>query len=467
MESEHWWNDSTITEQEGDESDPVFADMSMLDLDERRQFMRVCRRSFAQNNRGGKHIDLSSLESKRLEFNEWKIYVSLLLEMKCLDVSSDDSFCYDILNYHPINKRFITDNGSWDYSTTERSDRIFALHLSPFHSFGLPLCILRLGHLRELYLRSVDVVYLPLNFLMYVQNLETLCLQGDGSYENGTVHLNMEVAKYLRLKHLFIGSFLSFEILHRCTSLESLGFYFCKQSEIDRYLDIICTSDCCFAETLHGLSFLHGDYQMKGHHLEALLLQAVPRFSNLKRLDFYGIPSNILNIKVVADRIRSDTLCNSPNKSLESVGFYNISPLTVEELEQVNKDSDMKAAVLTVLETFNTICKLVFPTGIKYHSDWEYAIVKNMAGRRFLEDSYDGNGEDGSSSLTLSVWPIVLQRLQQRVRRFGTSESKTKSANATGIYYLLREGPALIGRKDLIGNRDECRPQSPKRRRQE
>jgi hypothetical protein len=35
-------------------------------------------------------------------------------------------------------------------------------------------------------------------------------------------------------------------------------------------------------------------------------------------------------------------------------------------------------------------------------------------------------------------------------------EESRKSAEATGIYYLLRKGPALIGRKDLVDNPDVC-----------
>jgi len=69
----------------------------------------------------------------------------------------------------------------------------------------------------------------------------------------------------------------------------------------------------------------------------------------------------------------------------------------------------------------------------------KFVMIKVMAGRKIL-----------CGSLPLSVWPFVLQRFERKIDKARKQGIQTGEAEATGIYYVLREGPALIGRKDLV-----------------
>jgi hypothetical protein len=116
--------------------------------------------------------------------------------------------------------------------------------------------------------------------------------------------------------------------------------------------------------------------------------------------------------------------------------------------------------MLTVLKFFPTIdCILLGykEEDLRADPDFRYALVKNLVGRRIVER---GSGGGSSRCLPLSAWPIVLKRAQFQDRprlfrrrfRFSQGESQGESGAslvATGIYYLLREGSALIGRRDL------------------
>ena len=160
-------------------------------------------------------------------------------------------------------------------------------------------------------------------------------------------------------------------------------------------------------------------------------------------------------------------------------------------VEDLNKDPDTNASVLAFLTVFNCVERIFFPYDIQMHSDWKYAIIKNIAGRRFIESNgFGGDGdEDGNTSsissgsgnnLPLSVWPVVLQRFQLNIDaewgiRFPVKLQKWKidrsvrnivppqgnqlllresrsataihtATKATGFFYLLREGLVLMGR---------------------
>jgi len=95
----------------------------------------------------------------------------------------------------------------------------------------------------------------------------------------------------------------------------------------------------------------------------------------------------------------------------------------------LKEDPKEKAAILSLLETFNTISNLGF-IGSKVHaySDVEYALRINHAGRRIVEGSHD------ATLLPPSVWPIALERVY---------EESYRDDPFTGLYYLLRHGPVL------------------------
>jgi hypothetical protein len=370
----------------------------------------------------------------------------------------------------------------------------------------LPTGIHRLDHLRRLeissksLLASVSTTLPLLKDLASLPHLEQLDLLGCCSSDTDRLLSdsficaeNEESVKleFPRLKKLSISGFLSVQVLllllHRCicaAALEHLELAFGGQPEIDRILDTLCcTSDyfCCFAETLKTLVLTGDDkrYEMEGHQLETLLFQVLPVFPNLEILSFGG---NIMCFKDIADRIRirsDNKRCvssSSNNRSLRIIQWNHFSG-NRGVVEDLNKDPDMKAAVLSFLKVFNTIERIFFPCDIQMHSDWNYAMIKNIAGRRIIESNdFGGDGYGSTSSgsgLPLSVWPIVLERFQRKIDtpawgRFPVELQKWKidppqgrllpesryaraintATKATGIFYLLRQGPVLMGRNN-------------------
>jgi hypothetical protein len=85
------------------------------------------------------------------------------------------------------------------------------------------------------------------------------------------------------------------------------------------------------------------------------------------------------------------------------------------------------------------------------HPDLKYASITNRAGRNLLESrGHDGDSGNSSGSignnkpcLPSSVWPILLERAQVSACQYLPYGNGEK---ATGLYYLLREGPMLLQR---------------------
>jgi hypothetical protein len=434
--------------QEDDLSDPIFDDMTMPDSAERRKFLEACRESFgegAQTDLKGKNFDYGKA------FEDWKFFASLMLRMGLVDLNNEN-ICRELNDKTRITKgdweggwNYCT---GWEYATDEcgRIDRLQVV-LSDVQT-DLLAGIRRLDCLRSLYITGHDVNSLPLKELSLLPKLRELFIGGSSDLLSDSF-LAQESLKFSSLRKLTLRDSSSFQMLHRCVALENLTFCFVTESEIDAILDILGSSDFCFAETLQKLNFVgYRGSQVKGNHLETFLFQVVPRFPNLEQLEIS--PIFIMTLKVIADRIRSDKPCII-SKSLRSIRFQGRHGR--QKREQIDKDPGMKAALLTFLESFNTIDTLPLPSGIKVHSDndWKYALIQNKVGRRILEGSGVMNE---SSNFPLSVWPIVLQRVRRKTE-YVVEESR-KSAEATGIYYLLRKGPALIGRKDLVDNPDVC-----------
>ena len=81
-----------------------------------------------------------------------------------------------------------------------------------------------------------------------------------------------------------------------------------------------------------------------------------------------------------------------------------------------------------------------------YGSDVEYALRINHAGRSIVE----GGGGHHVGSIPLSLWPTILERAYEESEYSICYNEIPK--NATGLHYLLRNGPALAGRLSFGGN---------------
>lgn len=453
-------NQSRATmEQEDNLSDPVFDDMAMPDLDERRRFFEVCRESFALNvqiNRKGERL---GLVANYVGFDDWKVYISLLLQMGFVDLH-DDTAVRELTSY----TTFGTAGGSWSYSS-DTDGRISILHLAPRNLCDLPAGIRQLDYLKRLCIFSQNFESLPLKELSMLPQFESLYLGGCSNRLSDSFLAQTSV-NFPHLKSLSLCGRPSFQIIYRCVALEHLAVFFGEENEIDRILEVLQSPDLCFTETLRSIEFTGGHCQMKDHHYETLLFDIVPKFSSLEKMEFLGCTLDIRSFKIIADRIRCEKSSIGSNRCLRTVRFFGYYSL--EELEKINNDSDIKSALLTFLKSYIAVDHIDVPRGIRIHPEWEHTLITNMVGRRVLEGRGIGDNGNGGCGLPLSVWPLILQRAQQKCDERFTCEQSSTRAKATGVYYLLREGPALIGRRLLADNPDACPPPPPsKRQRQE
>jgi len=156
----------------------------------------------------------------------------------------------------------------------------------------------------------------------------------------------------------------------------------------------------------------------------------LPRFPNLSTLDLDG--NSIGSLQPIVDRIKNknDKACFVSNTLLRTLNLY-WNPI----MYKVKESPEVEAALLSFLETYNTISNLGTHN---YGSDVEYALRINHAGQGILE------GGCCVRYIPLSVWPIVLARAYDRSDKIYGSKKKKKKKNHTGLHYLLRNGPALI-----------------------
>ena len=444
-----------MKEQDNDLSDPVFADMIMPDPAERRKFLKVCRESYDLNFQINRRGELLGLVANYVGFADWKVYVSLLLQMKFVNLHGEN-VCQELTSY----TTFGTEGGSWSYSS-DRDGRISVLHLAPRNPCDLPAGIRQLDYLQRLCIFSQNFNSLPLGELSMLPQFESMYLGGCSDRLSDSFLAQASV-KFPRLKSLSLCGPPSFRMLYSCVALEHIALFFVDDSDIDVILETLQTSDFSFGETLRSIEFTGGHCRMKDHHLETFLFDVVPRFPNLEKMEFLGSTLDIRSFKVVADRIRKEKLCIRSNESVRSVRFF--GQYGLEELDEINRDPGIKEGILTFLRTYLAVERVDFPRGIEIQPEWEYALITNMVGQRLLEGGAFGGNKDGSSVLPLAIWPEVLDRAQQKCNKTYLCHHCRTRAQATGIYYLLREGPVLVGRGDLLAKPDDCPPSPPPKR---
>mmetsp|Transcript_5386 Transcript_5386/g.12783 ORF Transcript_5386/g.12783 Transcript_5386/m.12783 type:complete len:453 (-) Transcript_5386:832-2190(-) len=290
--------------------DPVFDDMPMPNKEERQTFLCVCRRSF------------DIIRHKNTGYSDWKVFVSLLLQMGLVDLARTEAF-YDYLE-RKVNSNGCSD-GSWCFNTC-KDGRIDRLRLEP---------------------GSIDA----------------------------------------------------------------------KIPAIIRRLD--------------GLKVLN----LTGQNVNSLHLEEISLIPHLQELKMVWNKETLVTI---ADKVRSNDL-SGVSKSLRKVHFLRHENWETNELDLDLKNPDTKAALRTFLDFFVTVDTVQFPddsseTNFSFEDDWKYSLIKNNVGRRIFEGGQAYDNGDWRNNAPLSIWPKILERAQKVT---------DERANATGIYYLLREGPVL------------------------
>ena len=195
-------------------------------------------------------------------------------------------------------------------------------------------------------------------------------------------------------------------------------------------------TDFCFQNTLKDFTMF--DCGTKSSHLDALLLGICPKFPNLSELCLFY--NKIESFRAIVDTIKNDSTCTI-SKSIRHFPLKG-NPVMKKIKEG---DSNEKKALLSLLDSFNTIYKLGYKDEVDYDSDVEYALRINHAGRSIVKG--------GDHSLPLSVWHIILERSYQKYGGiYDDSSCHRNKKDPTGLFYLLCNMPALVGRLDLGDN---------------
>jgi len=399
-------------------TDPVFDDMAMSEMADRRRFRSVCFETYMELVKWGDGTKL-----KWVVFEEWKVYVSLLLQVGIWDLRDENT----IKNIFDGRKGYMY-SIRIKRSDDETDSRINSLTVDD--CYNLPKGLHRLNCLKTLTIRSGYIKSLSLQEISSIPELKRLDL-------------------YNAPKDL----------------LDNL----CGHPEAEKLQRVTTLSFGCGGN-------------VREDELAKFVLEVVPRFPSLERLDLC-FSFDYANFKVLAERLRNGDSLAIP-KTLRTLG------LTLFDNVQ---NPTFKADMLTLLKFFPTIDDVAFggdygkeilrdgfgygmkgdpDTDLRKDPEYRYALAKNMAGRRIVQN--------GGGSLQLSAWPIVLERAQRIIRQratkivwdedeYGDSDDRycnspvklrpgesredlAECLSVSGMYYLLREGPALIGRSDLQQN---------------
>lgn len=304
-------------------------------------------------------------------------------------------------------------------------------------SYCLPAGVTRLQQLD-----SLEVIgncrSLPIANLCSLPHLQELCLNRCSDLlEKFPIGMTLPRLKRLYLRGCRLKETASSQLFAWMASqlpvLERLAFHYIKEMEPECILDALRSLEFPFQNTLKRINFI-GCPDLGDDHL-ALLFRVVTKFPNFYCLDLEG--NNIRSVRPLVEKIKQSDNdgCGFVSKSICCMDLF-CNPI----MENVRKDPEEKKALLSFLRTFNTIYNL----GVcSCNSDVEYALRMNQAGRRVVEV---GDVGAGNRFLPLAGWPAVLER---SYAKSGEIYHRRGQKNATGLYYLLREGPALIGRPAL------------------
>ncbi|OEU06938.1 hypothetical protein FRACYDRAFT_265309 [Fragilariopsis cylindrus CCMP1102] len=320
-------------------------------------------------------------------------------------------------------------------------------------AFDLPVIIQYLERLTDLTL--VRCRSLPTKALTNLQHLKTLSLNQCGDLLDNfpaqmeLLHLENLAVNDCRLSQA--SSFLTW-MTTKLPWLKSLEFSFIRtKNEVAIIFGTLSASNAvCFQDTIKNLEFYA--MHLNDQDLETLVLDILPSFPNISSLNLFA--NEIHSIKPILDRIKDDVTF-SPSKSIRIMNLIN-NPIT----EKMKKYPMEKDAFLSFLRVFKTIhnlgssgsCCCEHGCDDLYGSDIEFALRINHAGRSLVEFD-EGDNNDKGRAVPLSLWPTLLERSYAKSGQDGIyqycCEEQKLNENATGLYYLLRAGPALIGRPEL------------------
>ena len=261
--------------------------------------------------------------------------------------------------------------------------------------------------------------------------------------------------------------------------------------QMENIVTVLCNFDDHLAETISIIRICR-DYKLSELHLETLLIQVLSRFPNLSLLQHTSC-NEIPKFSEVLDRVVRHKRCTLVNLESSQLELDIWSPF----FEGDYVKPEVPLAMLRFFKSFSNVCTfgslvnydacstmdfiVSFQNRHKYPEsvlELVYTLIKNTVGRRLIEGNKWGNGKGNNIrlnrkrnfddhetrfSLPASVWPVVLERAYSNSHPlYHYKGSGLPAMKATGIYYLLREGPILRERHPLEEKeRKKLRQQKP------
>jgi hypothetical protein len=155
--------------------------------------------------------------------------------------------------------------------------------------------------------------------------------------------------------------------------------------------------------------------------------------------------NRIESIKPVVDRIKNDNY-RIATKSLHFLNLYR-NPI----FKKMKTDPIEKAAMLSFLESYNTVYYLGDKYLFRLDPDIECTLRINHAGRKVVVENGGSGSSGGSRSLPPLLWPTILERAYEKSdhipgHTYGSWSNDKKNQECHGTLLSATGGTGIICR---------------------
>ena len=237
-------------------------------------------------------------------------------------------------------------------------------------------------------------------------------------------------------------------------TLERLYFVGATRTKSDEILHVLQHDELSFRQTLTTLMMVN--CQLNEHDLYRLVFEFRSRL--FTKLHTINVTSNgIKSLRGIVDKTKKLQLAasssSSSSSSLEAMmPDNNLRTLDLRHnpvekhmmiidgnssKSNITKDPKEKAAVLSLLDTFNGISNIGIAAYDGLDPDIEYVLRINHAGRKYMTINNNNNNNSSKSILTnRALWPLILERAYKKSDKICTIPDGRKCG--TGMFHLIR-----------------------------
>ncbi|MGK3762438.1 MAG: hypothetical protein ACI8RD_014756, partial [Bacillariaceae sp.] len=308
-----------------------------------------------------------------------------------------------------------------------------------FRTFDLPPIIEYFDKLESVELYGCQLIPDSFGNLMLLKEI-TLCDCPTDVFENIPEGLRLPSTKKVMVYTSEFGSSLSTFLQVFSNTLEELCFLSLEREESNKVLHALQNDDLCFRRSLKVIMI--GGCELNENDLELLLFDVRPKFPDLHEINV--VMNQIKSLLGVEDRfnqLQAVSLSRNVQTNNNNLRKLNLSLNPVFN----DKNPKEKAALLTLLDTFNGISNLgrgLGTNGDVYDPDVEHILRINHAGRKYISSTM---GSDNNPKINRSLWPIILERTYKKsseiydTYEWDSQESKDRKKCSTGLFHLVHQ----------------------------